>query len=221
METRIQHIFLVLSLSVLTLLWPITAYANDLQPVEWDESSKITEPEIKRKSVDIANIDALDFEAGIFFGQMNIEDFGSNSVAGISLTYHVTEDIIASASVGQSEAELTSFEVISGIRLLTEDQRKYQYYDLSVGLNLLPGEGFIGDAFAFNSYFYGLVGVGSTKFAGDQRFTTSVALGYKIVMNDWLAVHAEVKDHIFDIDILGSDKTTHNMNYTIGFSVFF
>ena len=211
---------------------PSTAFASENESEEldgqvvqevqvWDEASEITEPEIKRRKVDIASIDAEDFEIGIFAGQMNVEDFGTNSVTGMTLAYHVTEDIFVAASYGNTEAGLTSFELISGSRLLTDEQRTFQYYDLSLGINLLPGEGFVGESFAFNSSFYGLLGVGSTDFAGDQRFTVTAGMGYRVVLKDWIALHLEIKDHVFDIDILGEDKTTHNMNYNIGFTLFF
>ena len=77
------------------------------------------------------------------------------------------------------------------------------------------------DNTVFNSAFYVTAGVGSTDFAGDQRYTVTAALGYRFLFTDWLAMHVEVKDHIFDIDILGEDKTTHNLNYTLGVTVFF
>lgn len=231
METRIQYIFLVARVILLSLLLPNSLFAAeepqqtdvvvDQETTEWDEASVMVEPEIKRQKVDIAEIDAEDVEFGVFVGQMNVEDFGTNTVAGFSIAYHVTEDIFVSASYGQTDTEPSSFEVITGAILLTDDERKYQYYDLSVGLNILPGEGFVGESYAFNSSFYGLIGVGSTKFAGDQRFTVSAGAGYRVVMKDWLAMHVEVKDHIFDIDILGADKTTHNINYSIGFTLFF
>ncbi len=237
MENRIQYILLAYSLALVTLLLPVNAFANEEnnnaqqegvkekpeteEALIWDEASTVVEPEIERRKVEIADIDALDVELGIFAGQMSVEDFGTNLVAGFSLSYHVTEDIFASVSYGQTDTEPTSFEVISGINLLTDDERKLQYYDLAVGLNLLPGEGFVGESYAFNSSFYGLIGVGSTEFAGDQRFTVSAGVGYRVIMKDWLAIHLEVKDLIYDIDILGSNKTTHNFNYHVGFSIFF
>ncbi|PCJ47491.1 MAG: outer membrane beta-barrel domain-containing protein [Gammaproteobacteria bacterium] len=224
METRIQYIFLGLRNAALVALLALTQtnlMAAEQETVEWDEAAELVEPEIKRTKVDIANIDALDVEMGAFFGMMNVVDFGTNPVSGISLAYHVTEDIFVTATVGQSTTDQTSFEVITGARLLTDSERDLLYYDLSVGLNLLPGEGFIGKSYAFNSSFYGIAGIGSTKFAGDQRFTITAGAGYRIIMMDWLALHIEVKNHIFDIDILGTDKTTHNISYKVGFTVFF
>ncbi len=244
METRIQHIFLKLraalavsGLSLLVML-PLSAQQVDAEPQDtdsqksetelvedevqqWDEASVIVEPEIKRKKIELSEIDAEDIEIGIFVGQMSVEDFGTNILTGASIAYHVTEDIFVAASFGATDTDQTSFEVISGARLLTDDERALKYYDLSVGLNVLPGEGFIGSSYAFNSTFYGLLGIGSTEFAGDQRFTVTGGAGYKVIMQDWLAIHIEVKDHLFDIDILGTNKSTHNIIYDVGFTFFF
>jgi outer membrane beta-barrel protein len=152
---------------------------------------------------------------------MSVVDFGTNPVSGFTLAYHVTETIFTQLSYGTTDTERSSFEIISGSDLLTEAEREYTYYDLSVGFNLLPGESFVWDETAFNSAFYATVGIGSTDFAGDQRYTYTLGLGYKFLFTDWLAMHVEVKDHVFDIDILGEDKTTHNINYTIGLTAFF
>jgi len=96
METRIQYIFLGLRNAALVALLALTQtnlMAAEQETVEWDEAAELVEPEIKRTKVDIANIDALDVEMGAFFGMMNVVDFGTNPVSGISLAYHVTEDI--------------------------------------------------------------------------------------------------------------------------------
>ncbi len=37
----------------------------------------------------------------------------------------------------------------------------------------------------------------------------------------WLALHADVRDHMFDIDVLGEDKTAHNIEIHAGATVFF
>lgn len=227
METWIQYIFLASRAVILTLALSTSiqaAEATEKEEVEtqvWNENSTLAEPEIKRKNVDIADIDALDFEIGVFAGQMNVEDFGTNSLSGISLSYHITEDFFATASFGQTETGLTSFEIISGTLLLTESEREFEYYDLNLGWNILPGEGFIGQSFSFNSSFYLIAGAGITNFAADNRFTVNAGIGYKVIMNDWVAVQFEVRDHMFDIDLLGEDKTTHNVNYNLGISFYF
>ena len=227
MEIRIQHIFLITLLFITS--FNISAAENEEEPDDliseetdiWDEASKTAEPNIQREKIDVDAIDAYDLEIGVYAGQMSVVDFGTNPVTGIKLAYHVTENLFAQLSYGITDTEPSSFEVISGTNLLTEEQREYAYYDLSLGYNILPGESFVTDNTVFNSAFYGTLGIGSTDFAGDQRYTYSVGLGYRLLMNDWLALYVEVKDHVFDIDILGEDKTTHNINLTLGATVFF
>ncbi len=182
---------------------------------------ELIDPKVKRQQIDIAAIDSLDVEIGLFGGVMSVEDFGVNIVEGLFLNYHVTEDIFVAASYGQTTTERTSFERLSGVDLLTDDQRELQYYDLSVGLNLLPGEGFIGNLWSFNSAFYATLGVGSTDFAGDQRFTIAWSAGYKMIILDYLTLHVELEEHLFDIDILGATKISDNLSLQAGFSVYF
>jgi outer membrane beta-barrel protein len=49
----------------------------------------------------------------------------------------------------------------------------------------------------------------------------NIGLGFRIMPLDWLAIHADVKDHIFDIDLLGEDKTAHNLSAQLGLTFFF
>ena len=92
---------------------------------------------------------------------------------------------------------------------------------MAVGYNLFPGEAFIGERWAFNTAFYLIGGAGSTTFAGDNRFTVNFGAGYKLLATDWLSLRLDVRDHVFNIDLLGEDKTTHNLEVNAGLGVFF
>ena len=46
-------------------------------------------------------------------------------------------------------------------------------------------------------------------------------VGYRLLINDFTAVRVDMKDHIFTHDILGEDKTTHNLEMTAGVSLYF
>jgi outer membrane beta-barrel protein len=153
---------------------------------------------------------------------LSIEDFESNVVYGARLAYHLTEDFFLEATVGQSRAGRTSYENLSGsAELLTDDERDYTYYALSAGWNALPGEIFLGEGRAYNSAFYLVAGIGSTTFAGDDRFTVSGGFGYRILPSDWIAVHFDVRDHVYDIDLLGEKKIVNNLEAHLGLSIFF
>ena len=116
----------------------------------------------------------------------------------------------------------TSFETLNaGVQLLTDDEREYTYYQVGVGYNLLPGEAFLSENRAYNNALYLMGGAGMTDFAGDDQFTLSLGVGYRLLINDWMALRVDMKDHIFNLDVLGEDKTTHNLELTAGIGVFF
>jgi outer membrane beta-barrel protein len=145
-----------------------------------------------------------------------------NSVTGATLAYHLTEKFFLQLDAGKTTAGLTSFERLSGAaQLLTDSEREYKYYNLSLGYNIFPGESFIGKNRALNTTTYLIGGVGKTAFAGDDRFTVNIGMGLRLMPLDWLAIHADVRDNIFDIDLLGQQKTAHNIEAHIGLTFFF
>lgn len=182
----------------------------------------VIEPEVQRRKIKVPKIKAHDFEGGVYYGIISIEDFGSSSEFGARLAYHLTEDFFLEGTFAQSRAGKTSYETLSGAAsLLTDKQRDYRYYALSAGWNALPGEIFLGRNHAYNSAFYILGGVGSTRFAGDEHFTLSAGMGYRVLFTDWIATHFDVRDHLFDSDLLGKSKTTHNIEANFGITAFF
>jgi outer membrane beta-barrel protein len=193
--------------------------ANDL--IEHDSESVI-EPELQRRTITEADIDSEDFEAGAYAGVMSIEDFGTNFVYGVRASYHITEDFFVEAAYGRTEANETSYETLSGgAKLLTDSERKFDYYNISLGYNLFPGEAFIGGGHAFNTALYVIAGVGNTEFADDSHFTVNGGAGYRFLLTDWMALHVDVRDYIFKSDLFGNDKTTNNLEFTGGLTFFF
>jgi outer membrane beta-barrel protein len=196
--------------------------ASALSASDSPENRPVIEPQVERRQIRRARIDTEDFELGAYFGILSIEDFESHTVYGGRLAYHLTEDFFIEGTIGQSKAGRTSYETLAGsASLLDDDDRDYTYYALSVGWNALPGEVFIGENRAYNSAFYLVAGIGSTNFAGDDRFTVSGGFGYRILPTDWLAVHFDVRDHVFDIDLLGEKKIVNNLEAHLGLSIFF
>ena len=74
---------------------------------------------------------------------------------------------------------------------------------------------------AFNTSLYLIAGVGNTDFAGDDRFTVNFGAGFRLLPTDWFAVHLDARDYVFDIDVVGEEKTSHNISYHLGFTFFF
>jgi len=202
---------------------PATSEQSAAAPVTGEPSDQpIIDPQVQRREIQRTRIDTEDFEFGAYVGILSIEDFESNVVYGARLAYHLTEDFFLEGTVGQSRAGRTSYENLSGSAdLLTDSERDYTYYALSLGWNALPGEIFLGENRAYNTSFYLVAGIGNTTFAGDDRFTVSGGFGYRILPADWIAVHFDVRDHVYDIDLLGEKKIVNNLEAHLGLSIFF
>ena len=183
---------------------------------------QVIEPEIDRRDVKPPKIDAQDFEISLFAGIMSVEDFGSDVVYGARIGYHVTEKLFIEGSYGITDTSETSFEILSGAAtILKNDERELTYWNFSFGYHILPGEAFWGKNHAFNNSLYLTAGAGNTQFAGDDFFTWSFGFGYRMLLVDSIALHLDFKDHLYDNDILGPEKTSHNLEGTLGLSYYF
>jgi outer membrane beta-barrel protein len=226
MESRFRVLFLVVAivgLSGCAATKNLFGFGQEeAPPPSAEPPGQVIDPEVERRQIKEPAIDREDFEVGGFVGIMAIEDFGSNVSYGLRLAYHITEGFFVEGTVGQSEGGLTSYEVLSGdARLITDDERVMTYYNLNLGYNILPGEVFIGEGHAYNTNLYLIAGLGSTRFAGDDRFTVNVGAGYRFLLTDSVALHLDFRDHLFDIDLLGEEKTAHNLEANVGVTVFF
>jgi len=182
----------------------------------------IIEPQVERRKIKVPKIDSQNVELGAFFGEISIEDFGAAPVTGLRFDYHVTEDFFFEANYARAKGGKTSFETLGGnVQLLTDDERRFTYYNLSLGYNFLPGEVFLGRNRAMTSGFYLVGGIGSVKFAGDQNFTVNFGAGFRVLPTDWLAIHIEAQDLVFKSDLLGVDRLKNNLTGHIGATVFF
>ncbi|HTP39332.1 MAG TPA: outer membrane beta-barrel domain-containing protein [Steroidobacteraceae bacterium] len=183
---------------------------------------QVIQPVVERRRIKVPKIKADDIELGGFYGSLSIEDFGTNPVYGFRFDYHITEDFFFEALYGQSTAGQTSFETLGGnVQLLTDAERRFTYYNLSLGYNLLPGEIFLGSKHAMNSALYLIGGIGSVRFAGDQNFAANFGAGFRVLPTDWLALHIDMQDIVFNSDLLGVNRLKNNLQAHIGFTFFF
>ena len=222
MESRNSRLFLnsTLAIIIIGLLTSVSQPTHAADPVEL-KNDQIIQPELKRRKIEQAKIDTEDYEVSLYIGALSIEDFGVNVSYGARIAYHISENFFTEFTVGNTKASETSFEVLSGgLQLLTEDERDFTYYNISIGYNLFSGESFFGKR-AYNSDLYIIAGIGNTNFADDDHFTWNFGVGYRFIPNDWMAIHVDVRDHVFNSDLLGADKLTNNLELSMGLSFFF
>lgn len=222
MESRFRILFLIVALASGGSAASPFGSGRAEAPPGGGLSDQVIDPEVERREIKEAKIDSENFELGVFAGILSIEDFGANAVYGARLAFHVTEGFFVEATAGMSEAGLTSFELPSGAaRLINDAERRLTYYNLNLGYNILPGEAFLGEGRAYNTNLYLIAGLGSTRFAGVERFTVNYGAGFRFLLSDTLAIHIDFRDHLFNIDLLGRQKTAHNLEGHLGLTVFF
>lgn len=221
MENSIQRLFLNAALLGVCLSC-LAAPAWSENEATVGDSDQVIQPELDREHAKVPRIDSQDIEAGVYYGFMSIQDFKNSSVIGVTAAWHITEDFFFEANYGQAKGDTTSFEELSGgAPLIDDSDRDFTTYNIAIGWNVLPGEVFVGSQHAFKSDFYLIAGVGNTKFAGDDEFTINAGAGYRLLINDWLAMRLDVRDYVFDRTLFGEKETTHNLELRTGFTVYF
>ncbi len=223
METRLSSVLLAaLLLSGCGWFHRGDKASNQVMVEEPEGEPSIVEPQVKRRKVKVPSIKAKDFEVGAYFGALSIQDFGVNPIYGVRAAYQVSEDLFLEGYLARSKAGTTSLEdVFPEITVLNNAGRQFTYYDIDLGYNVLPGEIFLGRGRAFNSALYVTAGMGDVKFAGRDQFAVNFGVGERIVLTDWLAVHVDVRDHIFETDVTGRTKNVDNIEATLGLTTFF
>jgi outer membrane beta-barrel protein len=216
---RLRKVVSALSMVVLAVT-AAPLFAADEKPIASTDAPLI-EPEVERQEIVDSKIDTEDFEVGFFFGSYSTEDFGTNSVIGATFAYHVTEDFFFEAALGETDTQPSSVERLGFFDILNDDERTLQYYNLSLGYNILPGEAFVTPNWAFYTAFYLIGGIGNTHFAGQDNFTVNFGAGFRFIATDWMAFQVDMRDHFFDLDILGEEQYTHNLEFTLGLTFFF
>ena len=186
-----------------------------------DTSDQVIVPQVERREVHKPKYPSNDFEIGLFGGSYTAQNFGTHFDWGARIGYDITEDFFVEASYRRTKVSDAEFRNILPGGIFTAEQEKLQSYDLSLGWNFLPGEVFIGKNWAKASTMYAIGGLGSTKFDSQRMQTWNFGLGAKLFLADWVALRADVRDHIYTLDLLGKRGSTQNPEVTVGFAFFF
>ena len=202
---------------VLALLAHGSARAADAPAAD----DQVIVPGVERRDVQKPKYPSNDFEIGLFGGTYSSQNFGTSGAFGARLGYDITEDFFVEATYGLSKVSDKEFRQILPGGIFTAEQEKLKYYDLSLGYNFLPGEVFIGKNWAKASTMYVIGGVGSTSFDSQRMQTWNFGVGAKLFLADWVALRADVRDHIFTLDLLGKRSATQNPELTLGMAFFF
>ncbi len=208
-------------LAAAVLAVPMARAADGTAPDPKPANEQVVTPELDRRDVRVTHIPSNDYEAGLFTGVYNTENFGANLVGGVRLGYHITEDIFVEAVYGQSKISDNTFRDILPGGVFPTPSVTLRYYDLSAGYNIFPGEIFLGRKYAKVAAFYVIAGLGTTKFDNTSHQTINAGAGLRVFLANWVAVQADFRDHLYSVDLLGTKRDTNNLEATFGATFFF
>lgn len=175
----------------------------------------------QEQAVKASDLDGEVFEVGLFAGIMNIGDFNSEWVVGISAGFQASEDFFIQYNYLQTDADLSSFEKSQG-QFFSGDDREFVHYDLLVGYNVFQGEVYPQEGTANLSSFYVVGGVGDTRFGGESSFTITLGLGYQFALSRHYLFRADYRNYIYESALIRSEETTtNNAQFSVGLSYLF
>jgi outer membrane beta-barrel protein len=208
-------------IALLTAVFTSAAIAQPAPVEPRTANEQVIVPQVDRRDVKLPKFPSNDFEANLFAGTYATENFGSNTVSGLRLGYHITEDIFVQATYGKTKVSDEAFRQILPGGIFINKTETLSYYNLSAGYNVMPGEVFFGRNTAKASQAYIVGGVGSTTFNKQKKQTFNVGFGMRLYLSDYFTVQADVRDHIFTLDLLGKRQSTQNLEITTGVSFIF
>ena len=208
---------LLIILLLMLILQPL--HAEDDAPEPESTQEQVIEPDIYRRDIVVPRIDTENFEITAYYGVLDIEDFGTEPAYGLRAAYHVTEDFFIEGAYGMSETSDKTLENLTTFNILQDED--VTYYSVSIGYNIFPGEVFLGSDIAMTSTFYLMFGVGNVEFNEEDEFAYNVGFGLKVLPTDWLSFRVDVRDIVYETDLLGDNEFTNNFEVSANLGVFF
>lgn len=177
---------------------------------------QVVVPDVPRRDVALPKFPSKDWEIGAFTGIYSTESFGASPIAGFRAGYHFTEDVFMELAYGRTTVTDGAFRRVLPGGVFADEKETLQYVNLSTGINVLPGEVFLGSKRAKATAIYLIGGVGTTRLQEQRRQTLNFGLGLKLLLSDRWAVRVDMRDHVFSFDLLGKRESTQNLELTAG-----
>ena len=195
------------------------ALADEDAPEPESTQEQVIEPDIYRRDINVPRIDTENFEISAYYGVLDVEDFGTEPAYGVRVAYHITEDFFIEGSYSMSESSDETLENLTTFNILQDED--ITYYSFSIGYNIFPGEIFLGRNYAMTSSFYLMAGVGNVEFNEEDEFAYNVGFGFKVLPTDWLSLRLDVRDIVYETDLLGDNEFTNNFEISANMGIFF
>jgi len=181
---------------------------------------RVIEPEKNVSEAKTAAIDTEKFQLGAFLGTLSVEDFGTDVVKGIELTYQLSPTWFIQGNYGTATIDRAAFET-NQLQFLASSDRDFNYFAVTGGYRWLTGRSFLGAQAKYNSDIYLLAGVESVSFAANDEWGLNFGLSYRVVLTDWITMNIDFREHSFKRDFIGDSKQTFNTEFRIGINSLF
>ncbi len=219
LSRRIHHITAAAALALALPAWAQSTPAP--QGTQNPANEQVVVPQVDRRDLKLAKFPSKDIEVGLFGGVYSTENFGASGIVGLRLSYHITEDFFVQTNFARTKVSDENFRRILPGGIFPQEKETLSYYNVSAGVNILPGEVFLGRNRAMPSAVYLIGGVGSTQINEQRRQTFNFGVGMRVLPAPRAAIQVDLRDHIFSLDLLGKRQSTQNLELSAGFSWYF
>ncbi len=220
--------FLCLMLLAVTALG-VTGCATFVRPpdlpegpvIEGEEApGRVVDPDVKTAPVKVRGVKAENYEVtglATFVVMDHVENNKTQFVGTYALraAYHVTEDFFFEAGYGK--ASRTGWNRLRN--WMNKEQAppiQLETYDLSAGINFLPGDLYLSKNYALPFTGYATAGLGYVKYENLDAPSTVFGVGVKFFPKDWLSFRTEIRDRLWY-----HDGQHSNAEFTVGVGVYF
>lgn len=231
MESRFRVLFLIAMSTAMggcahmPHLWPFHRHSQSTPsagPTSANDTAPVVEPAIVRQQIKVPKIRTSNVELTVAAGLLNVEPEGTYPVIDLRGTYHIKENFFAEGTLGISKLRSATYVDATGTtQPLTSAQRRVIDYSLDLGYDVLPGEAFFGGKRALTDAVYVVAGVGALHYGGVSLVAPNVGVGYRLLLNDRVALHLDVRDNVTDRSITGGKHLANNIDSTFGVAVYF
>lgn len=159
-------------------------------------------------------------ELGFYTGSLSVEDFGSNLVTGIELSYYLSPRWMVQANYGISDVDRAAFETADR-KFLARKDREFEYFALTTAYRIVEGRSFFGERHKFDSALYAMLGPNRISFADNKEWGATFGITYRMAFTDWLSANLDFLEHMFERDFIGDKKRTLNSEMRIGINALF
>jgi len=203
----------------LRLLCGLLALTSSSYALALDPNPPVITPDIKRDARIAPLIDSELFELYTYVGAYKLDGFRAEPVGGLRIVSHFSSNYFVEGSFATGKIKDRSI-VKMGLPSVFEDDLMI-YYNIAIGMNVLPGQIFFGKDRAITADFYLNTGVGQVVIDNNRNTSLHFGGGLRALPTDWLSLHMDVKSYFLRRSYLNPDESSHNIEYTFGIGLFF